>query len=167
MIGVTGGRVMALDLGDRRVGIAVSDPAGLTAQPYGVWTVPAGRTGGHGEGEGGAFPAPAGFVERIVELAGSLGVHTIVVGVPRDMRGTYGVRAQAARAFADRLREALPPGVRVDEWDERLSTAMAERALLGAGLRRRRRRDVRDEVAAAVILQGWLDRHRASGYTTS
>ncbi|MBX6350381.1 MAG: Holliday junction resolvase RuvX [Clostridia bacterium] len=158
---------MALDLGDRRLGIAVSDPAGLTAQPYAVWPVP-GAEGGEAAKDGArAFPASEELLARVVELARSLRVQTIVVGVPRDLRGTYGPRAQAARSFADRLRAVVPPGVAVEEWDERLTTAMAERALLDVGLRRRRRREVRDEVAAAVILAGWLDRHRPSGYTTS
>ena len=135
------GRVLAIDLGTKRIGIALSDPTATVASP--LETFPA--TG------------PRRAVDRVSELCRRHDVETVVVGWPRNMDGSRGPAAREAEAFAERLRAALR--VPVELWDERLSTAAAERALLEAGLRRDKRRESRDRVAAALILQGYLDAH--------
>ncbi|MFS8570424.1 MAG: Holliday junction resolvase RuvX [Thermaerobacter sp.] len=132
-------RVLALDLGRRRVGVAVSDPLGQTAQPLTVL-------------DAGDDQRLAG---EVAHLCRQYEVDTLVVGLPLNMDGTAGPEAQRARRLAQRLREQL--GLPVVEWDERLSTAAAERMLVAADLSRARRRRVRDKVAAAVILQSYLD----------
>lgn len=138
-------RIAGLDVGERRIGVAVSDPLGLTAQGLAVIE----RTG---------LEADLAALRRI--LAG-YEVAEVVVGLPRDMSGEEGRQAALAREFAVAAREAL--GVPVTLWDERLTTLQATRALLEADLSRRRRRQVVDKVAAQLILQGYLDRRRASG----
>ena len=135
-------RVLALDPGRRRVGVAVSDPLGHTAQPLAV-LVPDGEDA---------------LLAQLDELCRELEVEVIVVGLPLNLDGSAGPEAERARRLARRLRERL--GRTVVEWDERLSTAAAERLLLDADLSRARRRHLRDKVAAAVILQAYLDRRR-------
>jgi len=134
--------LMGLDLGTRTIGVAVSDVLGTVASP--LETVK--RT---------KFTADAARLKQII-AARALG--GIVLGLPRNMDGTEGPRAQSTRAFARNLARltALPIGF----WDERLSTVAAERALLEADTSRKRRAEVIDNVAAAVILQGMLDRLR-------
>ncbi len=95
---------------------------------------------------------------RVAELASRRKAAVIVVGLPLHMDGSVGRAARRARRFARALRREL--GLEVKLWDERLSTAEAERALIAAGERRERRREVRDGVAAAVILQSYLDAQR-------
>lgn len=135
------GRVLAIDLGARRVGLALSDPSGRIAQPAG--TVERQST--------------AQVIEAIADLVENLGVERIVVGLPRNMDGTEGKAARSARRFGAWLwrRTARP----VEFWDERLSTVEAERVL--AFLPRNRRRSARDPVAASLILEGYLRRRRA------
>jgi len=136
-------RVLGIDPGDRRIGVAVSDPLGLTAQ--GVTVL---RTGG------GRHDARA--MEAIREIADRYEVERIVVGMPLNMDGSRGPRAEAASAFVRRLAGvvALP----IETIDERLTTVEAEEALAEAGLSWRKRRDRVDRVAAQMILQRWLDR---------
>jgi putative holliday junction resolvase len=136
------GRALAVDLGTRRIGVALGDPTGLIAAP--LETIP--------------FTGARRAVERIAALCREHEVAVIVVGWPRNMDGSRGPAATEAEAFAERLRAAVD--VPVELWDERLSTAAAERTLLEAGVRRDERRRTRDRVAAAVILQGYLDAHR-------
>lgn len=131
-------RILGLDLGSVRIGVALSDEMGWTAQPL---TVLAHR----GEEQD---------LAAVRELVATHGVTEIVVGLPRHMNGTEGEMALKARAFADGLRAA---GLVVHEWDERLSTAAAERMLVQADLSRKKRKAVVDKVAAAYILQGFLD----------
>lgn len=135
-------RVLAVDPGTRRVGVAVSDPTGTIAQPLTV------------------LPAePAGSLpERLAALAREHEASELVVGLPRRMDGSLGPEAREARALADRLR--LASGLGVTLVDERLTSAAAERALLAGGLSRARRRQLSDQVAAALILQTYLDRRR-------
>jgi len=133
-------RVLALDPGRRRVGVAVSDPLGHTAQPLTVLD-------GTDEDR---------LLAEVGRLCRDLEVETILVGLPLNLDGTAGPEAERARRLAGRLREAL--GVQVVEWDERLSTVAAERLLVAADLSRARRRGLRDKVAAALILQAYLDR---------
>lgn len=134
------GALMGLDLGTRTIGVAVSDALRMTST--GLETIR--RT---------KFAADSA---RLAEIARGRGVVGIVVGLPRNMDGSEGPRAQSARAFARNLAAAL--GLPVALWDERLSTLAAERMLIAADASRRRRAEVIDKVAAAYILQGALDR---------
>ncbi|HEU0114314.1 MAG TPA: Holliday junction resolvase RuvX [Thermomicrobiales bacterium] len=138
------GRALGLDVGDVRVGVAISDERGAIASP--VETL---RRG----------PDTVAAVGRLAE---SLGAARVVVGLPTGLSGREGPQAASVRAFAAELAEALGPERPILFWDERLSSAMADRSLAAAGHRRRARRDKIDAVAATVILQGWLDaqRHR-------
>jgi len=138
------GRVLGVDLGDARIGLAVSDPLNMTAQPV-----------GHIPGGGRAKALAA-----VVTAARQHEAVVVVVGFPRLMSGEMGERAHAAQRFADELQAAL--GAPVVLWDERLTSVAAQRALIDGGVRRRRRREVVDAVAAALILQGWLDAQRSS-----
>lgn len=133
-------RIMALDLGDKRIGIALSDPLGWTAQGLGVISVK-GSTGEE--------------IEKIKEIAREHEVERIVVGLPRNMDGSPGSQAERARAFAGRLSKAL--GLPVEMWDERLTTVAAEKLLIEAGMSRDTRRQVIDKTAAVLILQSYLD----------
>lgn len=135
-------RILALDLGEKRIGVAVSS-------------------------EGGGLALPDGVIERrswqevIEEIRARLELsqaERIVVGLPLRMDGTEGPAAEAVRKFVQRLRAAV--SVPVDVQDERLSTAEAERTLLAGDVRRRRRRAVRDAIAAAIILKTYLERRR-------
>jgi len=132
-------RVLAVDPGTRRVGVAVSDPTGTIAQP--LTSVP-------------AEPA-ATLVARLSALAREREAERVVVGLPRRMDGGMGPEAKAARALADDLRRAT--GLPVALVDERLTSVAAERALLAGGASRARRKQLSDQVAAALILQAYLD----------
>lgn len=134
-------RVLALDHGARRIGVAVSDPLGFTAHPR----PPLDASGDD-------------LLERIRNLVTELGVERIVVGLPVGLNGSEGRAAAAARAFAAEVEQAT--GLPTELYDERFTTVLAERALIEAGWRRRRRRRVRDGVAAAVFLQDYLERWR-------
>ena len=129
-------RVMGVDVGSVRVGIAVSDQARMVATPHS--TIAAGDD----------------LVARLAALARELECQTVVVGLPRGLSGRDTASTQHARAVAKQL---LDQGIDVQLWDERLSSVEAERVLLEAGRRRNQRRDERDRIAAAIILQGWLD----------
>ncbi len=133
------GRVMALDVGDRRIGVAVSDPSCTLASPLTVVYRRSRRKD----------------VEAIVRLASDEGAVRLVVGLPLDSRGGRGEQALKAIAYARRLAAALP--IPVVLWDERLSTGDAEDLLLDAGRSSRYRRERIDAAAAAVILQDYLD----------
>ncbi|MEZ0233451.1 MAG: Holliday junction resolvase RuvX [Actinomycetota bacterium] len=136
------GRVLGLDLGDARIGVAISDPERRMAVPHG--TIRVGQ--------------PPGELKAVAALVHDLGIAVVVVGHPRSMSGASGPRAQQAEAFAEALAPSV--GVPVELQDERLSTAEAERALREAGVTGPRRRRVVDESAATVILGAWLDAHR-------
>jgi putative holliday junction resolvase len=135
------GRVLALDVGSRRLGVAVSDPTGTVASP--LATVPR-RT-------------PAEDATALAALAAEQDATTVVAGLPVTLAGGEGPAARAVRAYLEELRPLLP-GLSFELVDERLSTVAAERALVGGGVRRRNRRRVVDQVAASVFLQTWLDR---------
>ena len=132
------GRILGLDLGDVRIGVAISDPNRRVAVPLG--TVHAG--------------AP-GDLKAIAKLIAELDVALVVVGHPLHMSGEAGVRAEQAERFAEALYASL--GITVVLHDERLSTVEADRALKAAGAKPRRRRRAVDRSAAAVILQSYLD----------
>lgn len=155
-------RILGLDLGDRRVGVAVSDPLGLTAQGLPTLTRKDRATGaGTSHASSGGAGGAEATIYAIAELCRRLEVESIVIGLPRNMDGSYGPRAEMARDFGRRLRERT--GLPVHEWDERLTTRAADSALLEADLSRRKRRGAVDRVAAVLILQGFLDRQRAGG----
>jgi putative Holliday junction resolvase len=135
------GRVLGLDLGDARIGVAISDPDRRVAVPHG--TIRAGQ--------------PPGELKAVAAMVRDLGVTAVVVGHPRSLSGESGARARHAESFAEALRAIV--GVPVELQDERLTTVQAERALRGAGVSGRRRRRVVDESAAALILGAWLDEH--------
>ena len=140
-------RALGLDLGGRRIGVAVSDRSGAVASPLTVLQRTGSRRTDH---------------ERIVALAREEGAEIIVVGLPRSLSGAEGPAAKGARDEVKAL--ASVAEVPVATWDERFTTATAERALRAGGVRGRARREVVDKVAAAVILQSWLDA-RAAGTT--
>jgi putative Holliday junction resolvase len=132
-------RVLALDVGDRRIGVAVSDELGVTAQ--GVTTI-------HRR-------SWAADLAEIARLVGEWGSASIVVGLPLTLESTEGPRAAIVRAFIQRLERVVR--VPVTTWDERFSTVTAERVLIDADLSRAKRRQVVDKTAAVVILQHYLD----------
>lgn len=133
----TSGRVLGIDHGSRRIGVAVSDALRMTAHALEV--VPRHQA-----------------VSRISEITESLDVAEIVMGLPTSLSGTEGAAAVAARAFASEIESAT--GLPVTMVDERFSTVTAEKVMLAAGSKRRARRQSLDKVAAAVILQAFLDR---------
>jgi putative Holliday junction resolvase len=135
-------RMLALDLGTRRIGAALSDPTGTIASALEV--IPA-------EGR-------ARVNARIAHLVKTHDVTRIIVGLPTRLDGTEGAEARRARQFAAALQQEI--GIPVELLDERLSTAEAERVMLEADASRARRRERRDAVAAALILQRYLDDHR-------
>jgi len=137
-------KILAVDWGQVRLGLAVSDDLGLTAQ---------GLAGLRRAGE-------AKDIEAIDAYVRELSIEAIVVGLPKNLDGSLGPSAQAVQTFAQALRERLHLPVHL--WDERLSTAAAERTLISAGMRRRARRGVVDQVAATMILQTFLDRQRVA-----
>lgn len=134
------GALLGLDLGDKTIGVAVSDPGRRIASPLGLIR----RT---------KFTADA---ETLMRFAAERAVAGLVIGLPLNMDGTEGPRAQATRAFGRNLskRTSLP----ILLWDERLSTAAVTRMLIEADRSRRRRAELVDKTAAAYILQGLLDR---------
>jgi putative holliday junction resolvase len=138
---------MCLDIGSKRIGIALSDPLGITAQ--GLMTL--------------QCTGPERDVEKIVELARENQVNEIVVGMPYNMDGSEGPQAEKVRSVKERIAEVS--GITTSEWDERMSSMAAERALLEADLSRAKRRKVIDKVAAVLILQGYLDRRSRGGPT--
>jgi len=133
------GRVLAIDLGTVRVGLALSDPLRITGQPM-----------GHLERR-----SLGKDLQVLIDLVTEKEVSTVVLGHPLLMSGAAGERAQDAEKFAERLRAALPCPIVL--WDERLTTVQAERALREGNVDGRKRRLVVDAAAAALLLQSWLD----------
>ncbi|MFT8362047.1 MAG: Holliday junction resolvase RuvX [Sporolactobacillus sp.] len=137
-------RTMGLDFGSVTVGVAVSDPLSVTAQ--GIETV---RYTEHRKDL---------LFERLLQLIADYEVTQLVVGLPRDLIGSESARAAASRGFAKSLRRKS--GLPVTMWDERLTTAAAERILIAADVSRRKRKQVIDKEAAVLILQSYLDKQR-------
>jgi putative Holliday junction resolvase len=135
----TRGRVLAIDLGSVRVGLAMSDPLRITGQPAGHILRRALKKD----------------LRPLVDLVRDNDVAVIVVGHPLLMSGVAGESAQDSEAFAERLRNEIPCPVVL--WDERLTTVQAQRALIEGNVRRKTRRGVIDATAAALLLQSWLD----------
>ena len=132
---------MGLDVGSRTIGVAVSDPLGMFAQPVETWS----RVGRKRD------------VAHLVEVAREREVAAVVVGLPIRTDGGEGPQAVEARRIADDLAGVLGDDVAVVLQDERFTTAQAERTLIEGRVRRSRRKQVVDQVAAVLILQGWLD----------
>lgn len=139
-------RALGLDIGTRRIGVALSDSVGTLATPYEVVTRSGERERDH---------------RRIAELADEAGAEVVVVGLPLSLDGSVGPAARSVLDEVDELRERVP--ARVVVWDERLSTVEAERSLRAGGLGGRARRRVVDQVAATVVLQAWLDAGQPEG----
>lgn len=139
-------RILGIDLGERRIGLALSDELGFTAQ--GLDVLP------HRDDER--------SLAALVQLIGMRQADTVVFGLPRNMDGSRGPMAQKVIDFANRLQMKLPQ-IKVEYWDERLTTSAAQRMLVDADLSRAKRKQVVDKVAAVLILQGYLDslRNRA------
>jgi putative Holliday junction resolvase len=136
-------RILAIDPGSKRVGLALSDPTATIAQA--LTTVP-------------AEPASS-LVARIAQIARTSEAARIIVGLPKRLDGSRGPEANAAQALADAIRKES--GLPVELVDERLTTVAAERSLIAAGVRRDKRRLSVDRVAATLMLQAHLDRRRA------
>ncbi len=141
-------RIMGLDFGSKTVGIAISDSLLVTAQ--GIEII-------RRKEENKLRQTLARIEELIVEYE----VGEIVLGLPKHMNGTEGVRVELTNEFKEKLERRT--GLEVTLWDERLSTVAADRAMIEAGVRRENRRDYVDKIAAALILQGYLDRRRNEG----
>lgn len=134
-------RALALDIGDKTIGVAVSDLLGITAQ--GVETIR--RTSNKDD------------LKRLGELVAQFEATTFVIGLPKNMDGTEGSRCELVRKFAAKL-SATFPEVNQIFWDERLSTVAAQKNLIAADVSRKKRKKVIDKMAAVYILQGWLER---------
>ena len=132
-------RWMGLDLGDKTIGVAVSDPMGWTAQ--GVTVI---RRTTH-----------ARDCAALHQLVEEYEVHEIVLGLPKNMDGTIGSRGELSLAYAERIKGTM--GLPVVLWDERLTTVAATRTLLEADVSRAKRKQVIDKMAAALLLQNYLD----------
>lgn len=140
-------RIMGLDFGSKTVGVAVSDPLGITAQGLEII---------RRKEENKLRRTYARIEELIVEYQ----VEEIVLGLPKNMNATEGERAELTREFKDSLERRT--GLPVTLWDERLTTVAADRAMMEAGIRREQRKDYVDMIAASLILQGYLDRRAQS-----
>lgn len=135
-------RVLGLDYGSKTVGVAVSDPLGITAQAVEtIWRKEENKL--------------RRTLARIEALVSEYQVETIVVGYPKNMNNTIGERAEKALEFKNMLERRT--GLQVIMWDERLTTVEANRTLIEAGVRRENRKQYLDELAAVFILQGYLD----------
>ncbi|MBR2056560.1 MAG: Holliday junction resolvase RuvX [Clostridia bacterium] len=134
-------RKVALDVGDVRIGVAVSDMLGITANPRETYV----RKGKTFEDD----------INYFVKYAKEEDADAFVIGLPMNMDGTEGPRAEVTRGFGEALKEAS--GLQVIYVDERLTTVSAERMLIGADVRREKRKQVIDKVAATIILQSYLD----------
>jgi putative Holliday junction resolvase len=140
-------RVLALDVGSKTIGLAMTDEAMIAAHPLTVL-----RRVGH-----------VGDASAVVAVIAEHGVTDVVIGMPFELSGKIGHRARRVQEFVAVLRGALSPGIRLHEQDERFTTAEAQRVLIDADMSRSKRRGVIDQQAAALILQGWLDAHRPRG----
>ena len=132
-------RILALDHGSKRIGVAVSDETKTIAQPLEF------------------IPAEpfADFLERLKKLLAEKEIDLILVGLPRNMDGSYGPAALKVQAFVSVLRTAVAIPVKI--WDERLTSAQANKILIQANVRRAKRKEKVDKMAAAILLQSYLD----------
>jgi putative holliday junction resolvase len=132
-------RILAIDPGTKRIGLAISDELGITAQPLEfVPAQPYGR-----------------FLSRLKEIIQEKQVEMLLVGMPRNMDGSYGPAALRVQEFMAVMRDSIAIPIR--SWDERLTSAQANRFLIEAGTRREKRKEKVDQTAAAILLQSYLD----------
>jgi putative Holliday junction resolvase len=134
-------RILGIDHGTKRIGIAISDELGVIAQPLEFIL---------------AEPF-AKFLERLKEIIRDKQVEQLVVGMPRNMDGSYGPAALKVREFVAVLKESVAMPITL--WDERLTSAQANRFLVQANVRREKRKEKVDQTAAAILLQSYLDSH--------
>ena len=137
-------RIIGIDYGQKWIGIAVSDPSGTIATPHKVIECKCEKT----------------VLNEIMRICEDTGADKIVVGLPLNMDGTSGKMSDAVKSFCESL--CRTTGLPVEKWDERLSSAQAERVLLEGDISRSRRKQVIDKVAAQMILQGYLDAQKDS-----
>lgn len=137
-------RLLGIDPGTKRIGVALSDPEGRIASPHG--TIDSGE--------------PDADAREIARLASENEVEEVVVGYPRRLDGTTGPAAEHAADLARRIETVS--GVTVTLWDERMTSVQAERTMIAHGVKRRRRRATTDRVAATLILQSYLDARNRS-----
>lgn len=135
-------RILALDVGTKTVGIAVSDELGWTAQGLVTLKIEENKPTSH-------------IYEQIAKLVDEYKVEKVVVGLPKNMNGSIGPRGEACQQFANELAEHIPCSIVM--WDERLTTVAAEKMLISADVSRKKRKKVIDKMAAVMILQGYLD----------
>lgn len=133
-------RILGLDIGSKTIGVAISDPLGWTAQ--GITTIRRGKK--------------EKDLEDIKKICNEYSVETIVIGLPKNMNGTIGESGEKVQEFSELIKEYT--GVKVEMWDERLTTVAAHKAMLEADLSRGKRKKIVDKIAAIYILQGYLDR---------
>ncbi|MCW2278038.1 Holliday junction resolvase RuvX [Heliophilum fasciatum] len=135
-------RILGLDVGTKTIGVAISDPLGWTAQ--GIETMRRSRL--------------ETDLEQLRELVDKWEVEAIVIGMPRNMNGTYGPKSEIIRAFGQQLADKVQRPIHY--WDERLTTVAAQKTLLQGDVSRAKRKQVVDKLAAVLILQNYLDGHR-------
>ncbi|HEV2073885.1 MAG TPA: Holliday junction resolvase RuvX [Thermomicrobiales bacterium] len=135
-----GERLLGLDIGGRRIGVAVSDEMGMIASPVAM------------------IARQSDVAGQLKELVARYNAAKLIAGLPVGLSGREGPQAAEVRAYTDAL--ALEVGVPVEYWDERLSTSIAEQSLIAQGTRRNKRKERVDAVAAAVILQSYLENQR-------
>ncbi|MEE0435517.1 MAG: Holliday junction resolvase RuvX [Peptococcaceae bacterium] len=138
------GRLVCFDVGERRIGIAVSDLLGITAQPVETYT----RTG--------KLEEDYRYLANLIKEQEAV---KLVVGLPKNMNNTLGFKAEEIQQFVEGLREYLPEGFAIDWIDERLTTVQAENVLLEANVSRKKRKKVIDKIAAVFMLQAYMDAH--------
>ena len=132
-------RALGIDHGEARIGLAISDDLGMLAHPLETIHIK-------------TVPDP---LARIAEIVTRDQIGMIVLGLPRNMNGTYGPASEKVKEFAEKLRAKVPCEIKL--WDERLTSVAAQRSLHEAGRNVKNSREVIDQVAAQLILQGWLD----------
>ncbi len=133
-------RILGLDIGSKTIGVAISDPLGWTAQ--GISTIR--RTKKESD------------LEEVKKICKEYSVETIVIGLPKNMNGSIGEAGERVLEFSNQIKEYT--GLKVEMWDERLTTVAAHKAMLEADLSRNKRKKIVDKIAATYILQGYLDR---------
>jgi len=132
-------RILGIDYGEKRIGLAISDPSGTVATPLRVIQV----------------SSQDAILRDICACMETYAVERVVVGLPMRMDGSLGPAAEKTRAFVERLSAVTP--VPIDSWDERFSTVSAQQALIEGGTRRKKRKEVVDKLAAQIFLQHYLD----------
>lgn len=133
-------RILGLDVGSKTIGVAISDPLGYTAQ--GITTI--------------RRVKKEIDIESVKKICVEYSVETIVIGLPKNMNGSLGESGERMLEFCETIREAT--GIKVETWDERLTTVAAHKAMIEGDLSRGKRKKIVDKIAATFILQGYLDR---------